>query len=425
MDQLVRIDAVLRERRDAERHRCADRLGRGLHLELALGDGAADALRDLHCLLGRSLRQEDRELLASEPRRHVVVAQLLTEDLGDSLEDRVAGEVAVAVVDVAQEVEVGHDQRHRPLEAAGARDLRGERRGEIARVIETGLRVDARLGLELRDAERPVDDDERREGRKDEPRVPVPERRERDAEDRQHEVDRDALGREQPGLTERVVAAEPQDHGNEDVVHRHEGDACGEPGDREAQVRVRNQAGPVKADQVGDAPRRESVERVVRDVEDLDRPRVALLQPLRDRLHERDEDDQLRREEQRRGHEEHDRRVVHQVPRRLHGEHLRHRRRRRENDERHPVVLDARGVEIELAGRGQRHDSERNEVEPRSARQPGGLVIRVVVRRKVEDELGGERLRNGAHCRFSGRTRYSQQVPFAAGIRGRRAMRGA
>ena len=77
VDQLVRVDAVLRERRDADRHGRADRLRRGLDLELALGDGAADPLRDLERLLGRRLRQEDRELLAAEARRHVVVAQLL------------------------------------------------------------------------------------------------------------------------------------------------------------------------------------------------------------------------------------------------------------------------------------------------------------------------------------------------------------
>ena len=135
VDELVRVEPVLREPRDAERHGRADRLRCGLHLELALGDRAPDPLCDLHRLLGRRLRQEDRELLAAEARRDVVVAELLAEDLGDALEHRVAGEVAVAVVDVAQEVEVGHDQRHRPLEARGPRDLGGERRREVARVV--------------------------------------------------------------------------------------------------------------------------------------------------------------------------------------------------------------------------------------------------------------------------------------------------
>ena len=238
VDELVRVDAVLREPGDAERHGRADRLGRGLDLELALGDGAADPLRDLHRLLGRRLRQEDRELLAAEPRRHVVVAQLLAEDLRDALEDRVAGEVAVAVVDVAQEVEVGHDQRHRPLEARCARDLGRERRREVARVVEAGLRVDARLGLELRDAERAVDDDERRERREDQPRVPVPERRERDAEDRQHDVDRESLSALKrpvsrklwPRPSFRIIATSTW-------LTATKATAGGEAGDREARVR--------------------------------------------------------------------------------------------------------------------------------------------------------------------------------------------
>ncbi len=76
VDQLVRVEAVLREARDADRHGRADRLGRRLDLELALGDRAADPLRDLERLLRRGLRQENRELLAAEARRHVVVPEL-------------------------------------------------------------------------------------------------------------------------------------------------------------------------------------------------------------------------------------------------------------------------------------------------------------------------------------------------------------
>ena len=74
------------------------------------------------------------------------------ERLGDRLQDRVAGEVAVVVVDVAQEVEIGHDERKRPLEPLGARELLGQRRRKVARVEEAGLGVDARLLLQLRDA---------------------------------------------------------------------------------------------------------------------------------------------------------------------------------------------------------------------------------------------------------------------------------
>ena len=193
VDELVRVESVLREAGNAERHRRADRLGRRFDLELALGDGATDSLRDLQRLLRRRFRQEDRELLPAEASRNVVVPELLPEDLGDALEHRVACEVAVAVVDVTQQIEVSHDQRHRPFEARGARELRGECRREVARVIQTGFRVDARFGLQLRNAERAVDDNERRERGEDQPGVPVPECGQRHAEDRQHDIDRELL----------------------------------------------------------------------------------------------------------------------------------------------------------------------------------------------------------------------------------------
>jgi hypothetical protein len=55
------------------------------------------------------------------------VPQLLPEDLGDPLEDGVAREVPVGVVDVAEQVEVGHHQRERPVEARRAAELLGQR----------------------------------------------------------------------------------------------------------------------------------------------------------------------------------------------------------------------------------------------------------------------------------------------------------
>ncbi len=89
----------------------------------AVGNRPPDALGDLERLLRRGLGQEDGELLPAEPGGNVVMPQLLAEDFGDPLEDGVAGEVAVRVVDVPEEVEVGHDDRHRPVHPARARQL--------------------------------------------------------------------------------------------------------------------------------------------------------------------------------------------------------------------------------------------------------------------------------------------------------------
>ncbi|MBA3348591.1 MAG: hypothetical protein H0T13_08540 [Actinobacteria bacterium] len=99
MDECVRVLGVLRIAGDADRDGRADRLAGGLHLVQTLGHAAAAPFGDLERLLGRRLRLEDPELLAAEAGRHVVVAQLAAEDLGDALQQRVAGEMAVAVVD--------------------------------------------------------------------------------------------------------------------------------------------------------------------------------------------------------------------------------------------------------------------------------------------------------------------------------------
>ena len=153
VDQLVRVRAVLRIAGDADRDGCADRLAGRLDVERALRNGPANAFRDLHRLLRRCLRQQDRELLAAEARGHVVVAQLRAEHLGDPFQDRVAGKMAVRVVDVAEQVEVGHDQRHRPLEALRPAQLLLHHDREVAGVVQPGLRIDPGLGLKLRDRE--------------------------------------------------------------------------------------------------------------------------------------------------------------------------------------------------------------------------------------------------------------------------------
>ena len=254
-------------------------------------------------------------------------------------------------------------------------------------------------------------DDERRERREDQPRVPVPERGQRDAENREHEVDRHALDAKEAALAEVVAAAELEDHREDDVVQRDEDDAGGEPGDGEARVRIRDRACCAIVDEVCRPPRRQSVQRVVRDVEALDRPRVALLQPLRNRLHERDQHDQLGRKQERRCDEKDDRGVVHLVPRRLDRERVRDRGRNGEHDERDPAVVHVRDAEIELAGGRDGGDGENREIDLRAARQPAA-DDRLHRGQRVVDDPSRQRFGDRAH----------RAVPVHTGTVGRRAM---
>ncbi len=222
VDELVGVRPVSWEGGDAERNGRANRLARRFDVEGPSSNGRTDALRDLERLLRVRLGQQDAELLAAEPRRDVVVAQLHAEDLGDALEHGVAGEVAVRVVDVAEQVEVGHDQREGPVEAVCASDLLRQRDTEVARVEEAGLGVDPRLGLELRHAERPVDEEHRGDRKGDQPRIEVPERREDDTEGRQHELRREPVEREEARILDRVAAREHEHRSEQRVVQSDE-----------------------------------------------------------------------------------------------------------------------------------------------------------------------------------------------------------
>ena len=76
-----------------------------------------------HRVLVPGFREHDAELLAAEPAGDVEGAELLLEDVGDAAQDRVTGEMAVRVVDVAEQVEVGEEDRQRTLETPRAFDL--------------------------------------------------------------------------------------------------------------------------------------------------------------------------------------------------------------------------------------------------------------------------------------------------------------
>src|SRR5688572_30976052 len=98
------------------------------------GQGLAEPLGEALRALEIGLRQEDRELLAAVARGKVDLTDGRAQDVGEGLEDVVAGLVAVAVVDLLEVVEVGEDEREAAAEALGARDLSLERLLEVAAV---------------------------------------------------------------------------------------------------------------------------------------------------------------------------------------------------------------------------------------------------------------------------------------------------
>ena len=127
-------------------------------------------------LLVTRFRKGDRELLAAEPPGNVERAELRAEHVGDAAKHRVAGEVAVRVVHLAQEVEVGEHDRQWTLEPLRALELAVERAREVAGVEELRLGVEPGRHLEARELQRAVDDDERREDERHERGLRAPTR---------------------------------------------------------------------------------------------------------------------------------------------------------------------------------------------------------------------------------------------------------
>ena len=138
---------------------------------------------------------------------------------------------------------------------------------------------------------------ERRDQHRQDPRVELGERSDRDPEADEDEFDREPGGGEEAALAEAVAAAEPQHHGEQRVVDADERDRCRDAGGGEAEV-----AAP--SDCLDDDPGGERAENVVGEVEEVDVPRVAAAQELREvqggdegqhqqrREHERARDDE-------------------------------------------------------------------------------------------------------------------------------------
>ena len=113
----------------------------------------------------RRLREDDRELVAADAAGDVRRADDVADPLRRLGEDAVAGEVADAVVDRLEVVEVEDDQREVPVVAVRAGDLARKGLVEVAAVVQAGQRVEVGELARLAEAARVLD---RRPGAKGE-----------------------------------------------------------------------------------------------------------------------------------------------------------------------------------------------------------------------------------------------------------------
>ncbi len=325
VQQLAGVGCMCGERRDADRDGDPNPFGGRVDCDRCVLDTFSDPLRDHHGGLLGGVEEQDAELLAAEARRHVAGPDVRPEDTGDGREDCVPRKVAVPVVHLPQQVEVRDEQRERLVETASAVERLVERLGEVPRVVQLRLRILPGLCLELRQRERAMEQEERAQREDGQHRGVRPQVREHDADGGEGEVHGKAPEREQATAGKRVAPCEAQHDREQEVLHddEHERrrDACHEEA-RVAPVEVRR-------GHPRDGLERQRGEQarhgIVGDVEGLDHPRVADFDPLRHVLAHDHEGDQLRGQEDRRGHDQAGRQVVGVVQRRHDHEELGHR----------------------------------------------------------------------------------------------------
>src|SRR3954453_10024637 len=208
----LRSRPVRRVRRDADRDRRAERLARRLLVHAPRLDRSADPLGDLQRGLLIGAGDDDRELLAAEAGSDVAVAKLSTDRLGKRTQNRIAREMAVRVVEAPEVVEIEHEKGERRSPAGRALELVQQCSLELPCVEQTGLRVDPRLDLELRNVQRAVDEHERRDGECDSPCVGEPDDRHADAERGEREIGREALDGEELRVAHADARSETDHH---------------------------------------------------------------------------------------------------------------------------------------------------------------------------------------------------------------------
>src|SRR5436305_248248 len=84
---------------------------------------ASQALGQGHRLAAWGFGQDDGKFLAAEPSGDIVLAHGFANNAPDAREHDIAGQVPIGIVDIAQEVEIGHKNGQRALEACGALKL--------------------------------------------------------------------------------------------------------------------------------------------------------------------------------------------------------------------------------------------------------------------------------------------------------------
>ncbi len=193
MDQVVGHCRIAWKARDAETHRGMNGRFTRPHLETGGFHCLPQPFRDGDRFGKFGLWHRDSKFFAAKSRRDVVLASYGTNELSDRSKHHVARQMAVGVVDVPQQVEIRHDDCQGMRESFGAFHFRCKQLGKVSRIPKTGLGIRRGVLSQLRNHERAISKQQRRNGWKDQPGIDIPDDRDDIAQQRMNQVSLDIL----------------------------------------------------------------------------------------------------------------------------------------------------------------------------------------------------------------------------------------
>src|SRR6185312_11254145 len=111
---------------------------RALPLETVAGDRGPQPLSQRRCLIERAIAHDQPELIASQPREYVACGSLALENTADLAQQMVAREMAAALVDDRELIEIDEQQCMRTRSVPPGCEKRCEAVLELPPVDETG-----------------------------------------------------------------------------------------------------------------------------------------------------------------------------------------------------------------------------------------------------------------------------------------------
>ena len=160
VDQFVAGRSILGETGKPQAHRGVDRGRTADDRKGGVFDCVANALRNFGCRGLICVGQENGVFFPPKAAGHIFFAHCLHNNLGDPGDHCIPGQMSIGIVDVAQQVQIAHDDRQGLVMMLGMGQFFFKAFLEIAGIPQPCLAVGLALFLQLRQFEHPLEEDE-------------------------------------------------------------------------------------------------------------------------------------------------------------------------------------------------------------------------------------------------------------------------